>query len=166
MRFFAQFNNGFITNTGTKNYGQLFSSLEYFGTTQILFPATLGLKIAGGDSYGKIPFYNQFTLGQNLYLRGYRNNRFAGEGFMVFNSELRLLLLKIATSAAPIKIGIKGFFDTGRIVQKGDSEKWHNGYGFGIYLIPLDRRFTFSASAAFSDEETMFLNFTLGAAFK
>jgi hypothetical protein len=39
----------------------------------------------------------------------------------------------------PGNFGIVGFNDIGRVWSKGEtSDKWHNGYGGGIYLIPAD----------------------------
>jgi hypothetical protein len=45
------------------------------------------------------------------------------------------------------------------------SNYWHKGYGGGIYVVPLDERFTCSASVAFSEEETAFFLISLGKAF-
>lgn len=163
MRLYLSHNNGFILTNDNSNYGKTLGFMEFFTT---VWPFTLGLKGGGGGSYGDIPFYNQLTLGQNNYLRGFRNNRFTGKALAFFNSELRLQLFDVHTAFVPIKIGLKGFFDTGRIFQTGeDSKKWHNGYGFGIFIVPLEARYTFNLSAGFSEEESLLITFGFGSAF-
>ena len=64
-------------------------------------------------------------------------------------------------------IGLRGFYDTGRIFQSGEESKtWHSGYGFGIYIVPLEPTYTFHITAAFSDEESLLITFGLAGAFK
>jgi hypothetical protein len=166
-RLVVSHHNGVITNNGNSNYGQTLAFIEHFSTKRILLPFTLGLKAGGGDSYGEIPFYKQFALGQNTFLRGFRNNRFTGASVLFFNSELRMKLFDLHTQIVPMQVGVKGFFDSGKIVEdKPGSTKWHNGYGFGIFIVPLEARFALNASVGFSDEETVLLRFGLGTTFK
>ncbi len=166
MRLFASHNNGLITSNDNSNYGQTFAFIEHYSTLQALLPVTLGLRVGGGGSYGDIPFYKQFSLGQNTYLRVFRRNRFTGDAMLFLDSELWLQLLEVSTTIVPLRIGIKGFFDTGKIIQSGESsDKWHNGYGFGIFIVPLKERFTLSASVGFSSEETALLRIGLGSVF-
>jgi hypothetical protein len=163
-RFFIRHNNGLNLTDNNSTYGKTLSFIEYFGSIQ---PFTFGIMFGGGTSYGKIPFYNLFNLGQNTYLRGYRNNRFTGEGLAFFNSELRVQLFSLKTLLIPLRIGLRGFYDTGRIFQSGkDSNIWHSGYGFGLYIVPLVPTYTLHLSAAFSDEESLLITFGLGGAFK
>jgi hypothetical protein len=163
-RFYIGHTNGFNLTDNNSNYGKTLSFIEYFGS---LKPFTLGLKFGGGTSYGKIPFYNLFNLGQNTYLRGFRNNRFTGEGMAFLNTELRVQLFNVKTLLVPLRIGVRGFYDTGRIFQSDeDSKTWHSGYGFGLYIVPLEATYTFHLSAAFSDEESLLITFGLAGAFK
>ena len=164
MRFYLSHNNGFILSNNNSHYGKTLAFIEYYAS---ITPLTLAFRTGGGGSWGEIPFYNQFTLGQNTFLRGYRNNRFTGEAIAFLDSELRLQLIDIKTVLVPIQFGVKGFFDTGRIFQPGeDSKKWHMGYGFGIFAVPLESRFTFILSAGFSEEESWLINFGIGSLFK
>lgn len=164
MRFYLAHTNGLNLTDNNSNYGKTLSFIEYFAGIQ---PFTIGLKFGGGGSYGKIPFYNLFTLGQNTYLRGYRNNRFTGEAMAFFNSELRAQLFDVKTLLVPLRIGLRGFYDTGRIFQSGeDSKTWHSGYGFGLYIVPLEATYTLHLSASFSSEESLLITFGLGGTFK
>ncbi len=166
-RLFIQHKNGVITNNRDSNYGITLAWFEHFMTADLLTPVTLGLEAGGGDSYGQIPFYRQLNLGQNNFLRGYLNYRFTGDAIVFMNSDLRFHLADIKSSVIPMRFGGKLFFDSGRVIQSGEnSDKWHNGYGFGFYLVPLEKSFTLNVSAGFSEEESMLIKFALGTVFK
>ncbi len=164
-KFFAEYNNGFVTNLDYVNYGKLLLIGEGYISFPIILPVTLGLKAGVGKSFGKIPFYNQFTLGQNTYLKGYRNNRFTGKSIAFMQSELRLNLFGFSGVLVPMKVGLIGFFNSGRVYQPGESSsKWHNGYGGGLFIIPLREEFTIYSTVSFSDEESLLFEFGLGSA--
>ncbi|RKY93330.1 MAG: hypothetical protein DRQ01_04995, partial [Ignavibacteriae bacterium] len=164
-RFSAKFNNSIITNSGGKNYWQYSMFAEGFLSFRTLLPFTLGLRVGGGDSHGEVPFYKQLSLGQNTFLKGYRNNRFSGESMLFFQSVLRMNLLGINNAPVPLQIGLLGFFNSGRIFQTGEqSNKWHNGYGFGIFIIPLREDFTIYTTFGFSAEESLLIEFGIGGA--
>ena len=163
--FIAEYNNGFVTNLDYVNYGKLLIIGEGYISFPKLLPITLGLKAGAGKSFGKIPFYNQFTLGQNTYLKGYRNNRFTGRSIAFIQSGLRLNLFGFSGVLVPMKVGLLGFFNTGRVFQPGESsEKWHNGYGGGFFIVPLREEFTIYSTVSFSDEESLLIEFGLGSA--
>jgi len=164
-RFLVDLNNSIITNAGGKNYWQYSMFAEGFLSFRTLLPFTLGLRFGGGDSHGEVPFYKQLSLGQNTFLNGYRSNRFSGESMLFFQSVLRMNLLGINNAPVPLQIGLLGFFNSGRIFQTGErSDKWHNGYGFGIFIIPLREDFTIQATFGFSEEESLLIQFGIGGA--
>jgi len=163
--FIADYTNGFVTNTGNKNYGKLLLIGEGYISLPKEFPLTMGLRLGVGKSFGKIPFYNQFTLGQNTYLKGYRNNRFTGKSIAFTQASLRLNLFGFNGTIVPLKVGLIGFFNAGRIFQRGESsKKWHRGYGGGLFIIPLREEFTIYTTMSFSEEESLLLEFGLGSA--
>lgn len=152
-----------IISNENSNYGLTTVSLEYYATLRWILRPTLGLKAGGGTSYGEIPFYKQHQLGQENNLHGYRRNRFTGDGIAYLNSELRLPITRFKTKIVPFRFGLIGFNDFGRVFQDGEqSVKWHHGYGFGFYLIPLTRSFALSVSIGFSKEEEGSLLISLG----
>ena len=164
-KFFAKYNNGFIPNLDYANYGKLLLIGEGYISFPVFLPITVGLKAGAGKSFGKIPFYNQFTLGQNTYLKGYRNNRFTGKSIAFMQSELRINLFRFYGGVAPMKIGILGFFNSGRVFQSNEtSNKWHNGYGGGLFIVPLLEEFTIYSTISFSKEESLLFEFGLGSA--
>jgi len=166
MRFYIEFENGFILNKDNTNYGKALSFLEYFATAEIVTPVTLGLKTGFAASRGKMPFFKLFSLGQEYFLRGYRKNRFIGKKMAFLNSDLRFHLLYWHTDVMPISIGLKGFFDSGKIIRDALSQgKWHNSWGLGFYFVPLEKDFTINTSFAFSKEERLLFTIGIGAAF-
>ena len=164
MRLFAEYESGVITNIDNSYYGKFLGFIEgYFSNPEVL-PMTLGFRAGGGSSFGDIPFYNQLTLGQNTYLKGYRNNRFTGTSMAFMQSVLRVHLFGFDKVLVPMKLGVLGFFNTGKIFQRDEeSKKWHNGYGFGLFLIPLREDFTFHTIFGFSEEESLLFEFGIGA---
>jgi len=98
-------------------------------------------------------------------LRGYVGNRFVGDSEAYMNLELRYQLFQKYTSFLPIKVGVKAFYDRGRVFvdDLAETDKWRTGYGFGFYLVPLTEAVTISVSIAFSDEESVFPAIGIGA---
>jgi hypothetical protein len=165
IRFYANYQNGTVTNYSS-NYNIVKGFIEHFFTAYIPSPITLGIKVGGSTSNGSIPFYNLPFLGSQNNLRGYKNNRFTGKSTAFLNSELRIQLARFTNSFVPMKMGIKGFYDVGRVYSDYDiNNQWHNGYGAGFYWLFLDEQFTINLSIARSEEEKNFMMFSLGKAF-
>ena len=164
-KLFVEYNNGFVTNLDYNNYGKLLIIGEGYISSQMILPLTLGLKAGVGKSFGKIPFYNQFTLGQNTYLKGFRNNRFTGKSIAFIQTGLRADLFGFEGIVVPMRVGLLGFFNSGRVFQTGESSsKWHNGYGGGLFIIPLREAFTIYTTISSSEEESLLFEFGLGSA--
>jgi Calcineurin-like phosphoesterase len=84
-------------------------------------------------------FYQAATLGGDFDLRGYRRERFTGKRSVYQSTDIRLTLGKVKTSFLPMKYGIFGGYDLGRIwVSNDTSEKWHQSVGGGAWLNGLD----------------------------
>ena len=167
MRFFLNYQNGvYLDNPSYDNFGIANASLEQFISNYWQNPITLGLKVGGSTSFGDVPFYNLKYLGQNNDLRGFRKNRFTGESTAFVNSELRVQLFERNTKVLPIKVGLRGFVDSGRVFDSQDlTDQWHTGYGAGFYLVPLEEKFTLNVSVGFSEEESGLILFSLGNVF-
>ena len=104
-------------------------------------------------------------MGGNNYLRGYRKNRFSGSSIAYANAELRVKLFKSQSYILPGDVGVMGFYDIGRVWQRGEiSKKWHGSYGGGLYYVPYSL-VMLSCTVGFSPEDKLF-NFTLGTKFK
>ena len=138
----------------------IYASLTDHSTLSAIFRA------GGGHIFSKnYEYFQALSLGANNYLRGYRKDRFTGTSTAYANTELRLRLLKSKSYLLPGDIGLMGFYDVGRVWQRGeDSKKWHNAYGGGLYYIPYSL-IMLSATMGFSPEDKVF-NFSLGTKFK
>ncbi|WP_159022934.1 metallophosphoesterase [Formosa sp. L2A11] len=80
-------------------------------------------------------FYQAAAIGGEDGLRGFRNQRFTGKRSFYQNSDIRYSLTNLKTPILPIKIGMYGSFDYGRVwLSKSNSDKWHNSYGGGVFV--------------------------------
>lgn len=108
-------------------------------------------------------FYQGATLGGDYDLRGYRNQRFLGDASFFQSTDLRWNIGQIK-SIVPMRYGILGGYDYGRIWLDGESSKrWHQSVGGGIWLSTLDMataRLTF-----FNSEDGNRIAFGLGFGF-
>jgi outer membrane protein assembly factor BamA len=112
----------------------------------------LAARVAGRTVWGHYPYFQASYIGGSRSLRGYYKERFAGDSSLFANLELRFPISRFSL-ILPGEYGIFGFVDTGRVFLKEEtSEKWHTGYGVGLWIAPLIRQFTMSLSVAGSDE--------------
>ncbi|MDN5202976.1 hypothetical protein QQ008_16420 [Fulvivirgaceae bacterium BMA10] len=166
MRLYLGHHSGILTNKGNESYNITRGFMEHYSTLRTGIPITLGIKFGGSKSSGDVPFYKLAYLGQNNNLRGFLRNRFTGNSTIYLNTDLRFHLFDFKTSIVPMKFGLIGFFDTGRIYDSNDtSGQWHQGYGGGFFLVPLDERLTINVSVGFSEEESGLLLFSIGRVF-
>ncbi len=143
--------------------------LEQYVSTYTKNPLTLGVKLGGGVTSGELPFYKLFSLGQLNDLEGFKRNRFTGESKAFLNTELRWQLTEIKNTFLPLKMGIRGFYDVGRVwadADESDAHYWHHGYGGGIYVTPFKEQFAFNISAGSSKEESLLLMISVGSFFR
>lgn len=165
VSFYLKYHHGFLDEPSFgKSYDQFQSTMEYYKSMGSVKPLTLGLKLGGSISSNQIPYFKRVYLGQNDNLNGYVKNRFTGKSNLYINSELRWQITSVRRAFVPFKFGIRGIFDTGRVFDSSDtSDKWHQGYGAGIYFVPISEKFTINMTAAFSEEESGLLLFTFGS---
>jgi hypothetical protein len=139
---------------------------ETFGTTQIegatyLSPKaplapTLALRAGAHRAWGTFPFHEASFLGGSSTLRGWDEQRFAGRSSLFGSAELRFRLGKLRI-LVPADVGGIGFADIGRVfVDDENSNAWHTGVGGGVWIAPITRMHTVSASFAIGPERTGF----------
>ncbi|WP_147677852.1 metallophosphoesterase [Algibacter pacificus] len=115
-----------------------------------------------GDDF---EFYQAANIGANNGLRGYRNERFSGKNSFYQSTDLRLNLTEVRTAFLPLKIGVYGGFDYGRVwidnhlVLDGNaafnSNKWNTSMGGGVFANASDV-VTLNVSAFNSDDGLRF----------
>ncbi len=80
-------------------------------------------------------FYQAASIGGNNGLRGFRNERFTGQQSLFHNTDIRYTFSSMKTTLIPIRLGIYGGFDYGRIwIKEDNSNKWNNSYGGGFFI--------------------------------
>ena len=102
----------------------------------LVFATKIGGKALIGDDF---EFYHGANLGGNHSLRGFRKERFIGKYSAFQNIDVRLLLGEVKTSFVPLKYGITGGFDYGRVwLEDDNSNKWHNSAGGTLWVSGLE----------------------------
>jgi len=117
-------------------------SLESNLTSYIPFSPTHRLVLATdlGAAYtiGKYEFFHANYLATRERMRGFRRNRFSGDGIAFIASDLRFKIYQ-GRSGMRTGLGLFGAYDIGRAFSKGDNNnEWHTSIGGGIFLTPID----------------------------
>jgi len=149
-------------------FGKTHFEMSYFNTVRLGIPITLGLKMGTIRTNGKeIPFYHLASIGQANYLRGFLQNRFSGIGANYVNTDLRFHFGKLKSSFLPVYYGINLFADAGQITQNSYAkEKWHHGYGAGLYITPINKEYiTIQLNGEHSVEQDFLFKLRIGALF-
>lgn len=149
-------------------YDQISTSFTRFSAEwAFFFAARLPSRLVIGNRVGMehnsspVTFINANTLGGRSNLRGFRRTRFHGETSFYHNLDLRLKLFSFRSYIFPGQFGILAFHDAGRVWVAGEeSDKFHTGKGFGIWISPLNTAVV-SLNYGFGEDENQ-LTFNLG----
>ncbi|MFT5070877.1 MAG: hypothetical protein ACI8V8_000838 [Chitinophagales bacterium] len=107
-----------------------------FGTK---FATTLASRTGWSRAGGDLNFYNFPSLGNNTYLRGFRNDRFRGNHIFYQNLDIRLKLVQWKNKILPMGIGLVGGYDVGRVwLDNENSGQFHHGYTAGVWFNVLN----------------------------
>jgi hypothetical protein len=149
-------------NNNAQPYTRILSTMDIYATLMQQRRLIAALHFGGGHIFSdNFEYFQALTLGGNNYLRGYVRNRFAGSSMAYASAELRLKLFDFNAYILKSDFGLVGFNDFGRVWIKNEtSNKWHHGYGGGIYLIPYNT-VMLSMIMGFSEEDRLF-NMSLG----
>lgn len=124
-------------NSYSRGYIQLKPEFTYYQKIDTGAIVVLSDRIGGGASLGNPAFYQSLFLGGQGNLLGYLQNRFAGQQMVFNNLQARIRLANIAGYILPGQLGVTGFYDVGRVWQKGEnSNQFHQGIGGGLYFAP------------------------------
>ena len=98
----------------------------------------LATNIGGAYTFGDYEFFHANYLSNQSRLRGFKTNRFAGDGIVYHATDLRIKLLQ-GNGGLRSGLGIFGSFDYGRaFLEDEDINTWHTSFGGGIYITPLN----------------------------
>ncbi len=123
--------------------------------------STIGFRIGAETNIGDFNFFRANTLGGSSMLgdhgrlRGYLRDRFAGRSSFSQNTEVRTRIIDFESYLFPASVGVIGFLDNGRVwLNDKDSDKWHQGYGGGLWISPF-RRAVLSITYDISEEDRL-----------
>lgn len=120
----------------TSAYGRVGGEASIFLSGRSGGTPTLAVRAGGVRVWGPSPWFDAAFIG-GMTLRGYDQNRFAGDASAYGSAEVRLPLGR-ATIVLPGDLGIYGFWDVGRVFLDGETGGGlHHGAGGGIWFAPL-----------------------------
>ncbi len=155
FRFMAGGDVNFGIMNTSENFSRIQSELEMYFSPRTSSQITLANRIGAAHNFGDFPFYETNAIGGTTNLRGFNSRRFSGRSAVFNNTELRLELFDFYRYLLGGKVGLNGFFDTGRVWTDGESSSiWHKGYGGGIWFNAFDS-FLINAAVGFSKEDTI-----------
>lgn len=129
-------------------------------------PVSLSFRFGYAQSSGRVPFYELPAIGRNNGLRGFERRRFAGDGYVFYNTEFRAPIAKVSGKFIPLSIGGRVFYDRGKLLMDGEEgAPMKDSYGVGIYVVPISTNYTLSATAGFSVEEAPVIRISGGVEF-
>lgn len=124
-------------STYARSYGQVNMAIALYRSLNARRTIILANRIGAGFTIGHAAFYQSQFLGGHENLQGFRQYRFAGDHLLWNNLELRIKLADWGGYVLPGQFGFTGFYDLGRVWQRGESSRsWHQGVGGGFYYAP------------------------------
>jgi hypothetical protein len=124
----------------------------YVGNQTVSLAAHAG----GSKRWGEYPWFESAAIGGTTTVRGYYANRYRGDASLYAGAELRLWGPDLVP-ALPVRWGLFGFADTGRVWLAGESSsRWHSAFGGGVMLHLVARPVTVTAGVADGAEGTRF----------
>jgi hypothetical protein len=140
----------------TSTFGEIHGEAAYYQPIPVGSTPTLALRAGGKQVWGTYPWHEAAYIGGARSVRGFAQQRFAGDAALYGSAELRIPLAGIYVFV-PGHIGVFGLADAGRVFLEGeDSRRWHAAGGGGLWLSFVSPENTISFYAAASDEGTRF----------
>ncbi len=138
-----------FSNPVTETGGSLSLYTDFIFKKHVVIATSFGISHITGNYELEQAQY----LGFNQNLRGFRIGRFAGRSRAYNNSELRFIRNDFNFGLFRGACGLLVFNDIGRVWADNErSSEWHDGYGCGIWVAPLNR-LVVGASLMYSKEE-------------
>jgi hypothetical protein len=152
---------GFLISGEGSVYPAVWSVTDLFGQVRGFATAYLGaplplapvlaVRAGGARVWGVYPFHEAATIGGPDSVRGLPPQRYAGDASLYGNAELRLRLFA-HEGTMPVRAGVFGLADAGRVFLVGEtSDRWHSGFGAGLWVSAMKPGNTASLSFARSE---------------
>ena len=135
-------------------FGEVHGEVALYQPVHILSTPTIALRGGARQVWGTYPYHEAAYIGGARTVRGFAQQRFAGDAAVFGNAELRIPIARVYI-LVPGDLGLYGLFDTGRVYLDGESStQWHNAAGGGLWISFIDPASTMSLSVANSEEGT------------
>jgi hypothetical protein len=119
-------------------FEEVSAAIAYSASIAVPTHPTLILRGGGKKLFGAFPFYESAFIGGNNTTRFMDPQRYAGDAALFGTTELRAPLVDFSL-VLPLKAGIIGVADAGRVWVDGDSPGgWHTVAGGGFFISLLD----------------------------
>lgn len=126
----------------------------------------VAFRAGGAINAGEYDFFQANTLGSLSDLRGFPYNRYSGYASFYQNSDLRIKLSRVRSYVTRGYFGLVVFNDLGRVWEKDeDSDKWHHGYGGGLWVSPFEMTIVTAMYELSRDEKEGLFSLRLGFLF-
>jgi Omp85 superfamily domain len=146
------------------DFEKLKMEIRHYQTFNYITSITFAGRLLGEYVLGNYPFFEGASIGGKKTFRGFSHGRFVGDGSIVGEFDIRMLLGKY-NLLVPSNIGFNFLTDLGRVFFKNEiSERWHGSFGCGIWMSVYDNSFVCSINFVKSSE-TYRIYFTLGQMF-
>lgn len=135
---------------------EVFSEVHGDAAAYVTFGPTLAVRAGGKKVFGTFPFQNAAYLGGRTTIRGFAEQRFAGDAVAFGNAELRVPVVPVRI-IFPAQLGVHGVADGGRVFSEADGpgdDTWHAAFGGGVWLSVLDPANVLSVTVVRSSERT------------
>ncbi|MCB0726645.1 MAG: BamA/TamA family outer membrane protein [Ignavibacteriae bacterium] len=133
-------------------FGKAGIDIRAYVTTDTVKGVTFAFRGGAGKVWGDFPFYESVFLGGANSLKGFSRERFAGDGVLLGEAEVRMGLTRINV-IIPGTLGLSLFGGTGRVFLNGeDSKRWHSSFGATMWITYLQRSMNIGVTVAKSDE--------------
>jgi hypothetical protein len=155
---------GIILTAGATGYPALWGAEEAFGEVHGSLGGdvapfeslTLAARVSAQYAWGKYPAHEAAFLGGSRILRGFKQNRYAGDVAVYGNSDIRLRLTSMPF-VVRWDVGLQAVADVGRVYLDGEtSNTWHYGFGGGLWMAMPNRSMLLLGGAAKSDDGRAF----------
>ena len=119
------------------SYGSIQTDFTFYYSFKQPSRVTLSNRTGYGNVFGSPEFYQLLRLDGGDQMRGFRKYRFAGETVFYNNTDINVRLVNVRAYILPTQIGIKFFYDIGRVgVSNEESSRWHQSYGAAFWISP------------------------------
>jgi len=142
--------------SGSSSFSQISGEWSFYLSAKIPSTLTLANRVGGAKNLDRgAEFFNLNALGGWTNLRGFRRTRYLGDATFYHNVDLRLKLFSFRSYLFPATLGLVAFHDVGRVWAQGeDSDIWHTGKGFGLWISPLNT-LVINFNYAFGEDENL-----------